>query len=70
MPATPKTPRRGAAGGGGRRLSPWLAPNPGKRWTELFFLAYSPTWIVWCLCILVPFRIYEARAGGRWGQLS
>lgn len=57
MAATPKAPRGGAA----RRLSPWLAPNPGKCWTELFFLAYSPTWIVWCLCILVPFKIYEVQ---------
>ena len=50
------------------RLSPWLAPNPAKRWAELFFLAYSPTWIVWCLCILVPFKIYESL--GKWGYMS
>lgn len=37
----------------------FLAPNPAKRWTELFFLAYSPVWITWVLCILVPFRLYE-----------
>ncbi|KAK2077227.1 hypothetical protein QBZ16_004861 [Prototheca wickerhamii] len=30
----------------------FLAPNPAKRWTELFFLAYSPVWITWVLCIL------------------
>ncbi|EFN54514.1 hypothetical protein CHLNCDRAFT_11379, partial [Chlorella variabilis] len=53
---------------GGRRLSPWLAPSPGKRWTELFFLAYSPSWIIWCLCILVPFKIYERL--GKWGYMS
>ena len=64
------SPKKAAAprGGGGPRLSPWLAPNPGKRWTELFFLAYSPTWIIWCLCILVPFKIYERL--GTWGYLS
>ena len=64
------SPKKAAAsrGGGGTRLSPWLAPNPGKRWTELFFLAYSPTWIIWCLCILVPFRIYDRL--GTWGYLS
>lgn len=64
--------RRGAAastgGSGGRRLSPWLAPSPGKRWTELFFLAYSPSWIIWCLCILVPFKIYEVRGSWVEGQ--
>lgn len=63
MAATPKTPRAPRGSGGGRpgrgKLSPWLAPTPGKRWTELFFLAYSPSWIIWCLCILVPFKIYE-----------
>ena len=37
----------------------WLSANPGKRWTEVFFLAYSPFWIVWALCILVPFQLYE-----------
>jgi cycloeucalenol cycloisomerase len=24
----------------------WLSPNPSKRWTERFVLAYSPIWIV------------------------
>ncbi|XP_002992397.2 cycloeucalenol cycloisomerase [Selaginella moellendorffii] len=37
----------------------WLAPCPSKRWGELFFLAYSPVWIVLCLGIIVPLRIYE-----------
>lgn len=37
----------------------WLAPNPSKRWCELFFLAYSPVWIAALLCVIVPFRIYE-----------
>lgn len=58
------SPKAARSGGGTRRhpLSPWLAPSPGKRWTELFFLAYSPSWIIWCLCILVPFKIYEVSA--------
>jgi cycloeucalenol cycloisomerase len=50
----------GAAGGvkaaGG---SLWLASNPSKRWAEVFFLAYSPFWILWALCILVPFHLYD-----------
>lgn len=37
----------------------WLSRNAGKRWTEVFFLAYSPFWIAWALCILVPFQLYE-----------
>eukprot|EP00879_Flechtneria_rotunda_P033226 GHRR01036776.1.p1 GENE.GHRR01036776.1~~GHRR01036776.1.p1 ORF type:complete len:245 (+),score=51.51 GHRR01036776.1:384-1118(+) len=39
--------------------SSWLAANPSKRWTEVFFLSYSPFWILWALCILVPFQLYE-----------
>jgi cycloeucalenol cycloisomerase len=39
----------------------WLAANPSKRWAEVFFLAYSPFWIAWALCILVPFQLYEVR---------
>lgn len=39
----------------------WLASNPSKRWAEVFFLAYSPFWILWALCILVPFQLYEVR---------
>lgn len=39
----------------------WLAEDPGKRWTEVFFLAYSPFWMIWALCILVPFRLYDVR---------
>ena len=39
--------------------SMWLAEDAGKRWTEVFFLAYSPFWMLWALCILVPFRLYE-----------
>ena len=41
----------------------WLASNPGKRWTEVFFLVYSPFWIAWALCILVPFQLYEVKPG-------
>lgn len=60
--ATPSKGRGTSAAVASRRgLSPWLAPSPGKRWTELFFLLYSPVWILWCLCILVPFKIYEVR---------
>lgn len=45
-------------------LGNWLAPNPSKRWAEVFFLAYSPFWILWALCILVPFQLYEVGAAG------
>ena len=38
-----------------------FASNPGKRWTEGFFLLYSPFWILWALGILVPFKLYEVR---------
>jgi hypothetical protein len=37
----------------------WLAQDPSKRWTEIFFLCYSAFWILWVLCILVPFGLYE-----------
>lgn len=50
---------RGHAGHSTQNL--WLPAAPGKRWTEVFFLAYSPFWIVWALGILVPFKIYEVR---------
>lgn len=63
--ATPSKARGGGSAAARRGLSPWLAPSPGKRWTELFFLLYSPTWILWCLCILVPFKIYEVRRRNR-----
>lgn len=45
----------------------WLAENPGKRWTELFFLAYSPVWIAWCLGLLVPLKLYDRL--GEWGYM-
>ncbi|KAG1662634.1 hypothetical protein FOA52_009619 [Chlamydomonas sp. UWO 241] len=37
----------------------WLAANPGKRWTEVFFLVYSPLWMTWALCVMVPLELYE-----------
>eukprot|EP00798_Chlamydomonas_sp_ICE-L_P015523 gene15523-21611_t len=46
----------------------WLAQNPSKRWTELFFLMYSPFWIFWALCIVVPFQLYEYC--GSWGYMA
>ena len=45
---------------GSNRPSLWCGANPGKRWTEALFLAYSPFWIAWALCIVVPLRLYEA----------
>ncbi|XP_061371816.1 cycloeucalenol cycloisomerase isoform X2 [Gastrolobium bilobum] len=39
--------------------SVWLAPNPSKRWGELFFLFYTPFWLTLCLGIVVPFNLYE-----------
>ncbi|CAM6083009.1 unnamed protein product [Calypogeia fissa] len=42
-----------------RGASLWLAPNLSQRWGELFFLAYSPFWIVLCLCVVVPLQLYE-----------
>jgi hypothetical protein len=41
------------------RASLWLASNPSRRWGELFFLAYSPFWIVLCLGVVVPLQLYE-----------
>lgn len=46
----------------------WLSKNKAKRWTELFFFYYSFTWIFWCLCVLVPFKIFENL--DKWGYLS
>ncbi|PKA57767.1 Cycloeucalenol cycloisomerase [Apostasia shenzhenica] len=37
----------------------WLAPNPSKRWGELFFLIYTPFWLTLCLGVIVPYRLYE-----------
>lgn len=38
----------------------WLAPNPSKRWGELFFLLYTPFWLTLCLGIIVPYKLYES----------
>ena len=46
----------------------WLAKNRAKRWTELFFFFYSFTWIAWCLCILIPFKLYDNL--DEWGYLA
>lgn len=46
----------------------WFSPNPSKRWAEVFFLLYSPFWILWALCILVPFQLYEYC--DEWGYLT
>jgi len=45
----------------------WLSSNPSKRWTEVFFLVYSPFWILWALCVLVPLELYEYC--GDWGYM-
>lgn len=45
----------------------WLSTNPSKRWAEVFYLAYSPFWILWALLILVPFQLYEYCEN--WGYL-
>lgn len=58
----------GAANGKMSPSSSWLAASPSKRWCELFFLLYSPTWIVWALGIVVPFKIYEYC--NEWGYLA
>uniref|UniRef100_A0A7S2QSM8 Cycloeucalenol cycloisomerase n=1 Tax=Chlamydomonas chlamydogama TaxID=225041 RepID=A0A7S2QSM8_9CHLO len=46
----------------------WLASNPAKRWTEVFFLTYSVFWITWALCLLVPLQLYEYC--GNYGYLA
>ncbi|XP_077211949.1 cyclopropyl isomerase [Tasmannia lanceolata] len=38
----------------------WLAPNPSKKWGELFFLFYTPFWLTLCLGIVVPYKLYES----------
>ncbi|XP_057480221.1 cycloeucalenol cycloisomerase-like isoform X4 [Actinidia eriantha] len=38
----------------------WLAPNPSKKWGELFFLLYTPFWLTLCLGIVVPYKLYES----------
>ena len=64
--AAPK--RASSARAASAQLSPWLSPNPAKAWTERFFLLYSPVWITWCLCILVPFKLYDRL--DEWGYLA
>lgn len=43
----------------GSSPSLWLAPNPSKRWGELFFLFYTPFWLTLSLGIVVPYKLYE-----------
>ncbi|XP_050222975.1 cycloeucalenol cycloisomerase-like isoform X1 [Mercurialis annua] len=52
----------GVRGGesGSCTLSLWLAPNPSKRWGDLFFLYYTPFWLFLCLGIVVPYKLYES----------
>ncbi|KAK6250232.1 hypothetical protein SCA6_004237 [Theobroma cacao] len=45
---------------GNASSSLWLAPNPSKRWGELFFLCYTPFWLTLCLGIVVPYKLYES----------
>jgi len=37
----------------------WLAPDPSKRWGEIFFLCYTPFWLTLCLGIVIPCKLYE-----------
>uniref|UniRef100_A0A7S0RLV3 Cycloeucalenol cycloisomerase n=1 Tax=Chlamydomonas leiostraca TaxID=1034604 RepID=A0A7S0RLV3_9CHLO len=60
-------PPKGSSKSAKPQESLWLAKNPAKRWFELFCLIYSPFWIIWALCILVPFELYEKC--GNWGYL-
>jgi len=39
----------------------WLASSAGKRWGELFFLLYSPFWIIALLGVVVPLKLYEVQ---------
>ncbi|CAJ2644434.1 cycloeucalenol cycloisomerase isoform X2 [Trifolium pratense] len=47
------------AGSASATPSLWLAPNPSKRWGELFFLLYTPFWLSLSLGIVVPYKLYE-----------
>ncbi|GAY51048.1 hypothetical protein CUMW_131290 [Citrus unshiu] len=49
----------GELDGSSSTSSLWLAPNPSKRWAELFFLGYTPFWLTLCLGIIVPYKLYE-----------
>lgn len=64
---TPTTPQRRRAEQA-PPSSKWLAANPSKRWAEVFFLAYSPFWIAWALCVLVPLKLYDRL--DEWGYLA
>ncbi|KAK9803843.1 hypothetical protein WJX73_007201 [Symbiochloris irregularis] len=44
-----------------------MSSYPRKKAWEIFVLIYSPFWIVWALCILVPFQLYEHC--NEWGYL-
>jgi hypothetical protein len=66
--AAATTPRRRTTANTDNTQSKWLAANPSKRWTEVFFLAYSPFWIAWALGILVPFKLYDRL--DEWGYLA
>lgn len=46
----------------------WAAADPSKRWCEVFYLTYSPFWILWALCLLVPLRLYDRL--GPWGYMA
>ena len=37
----------------------WLAENPSKRWSEMFYLCYSPFWMTYALAFVVPLQLYE-----------
>jgi hypothetical protein len=36
----------------------WLAEDPGKRWTESFFLVYSFFWIT-AVAVIIATGVYE-----------
>uniref|UniRef100_A0A7I4APN8 Cycloeucalenol cycloisomerase n=1 Tax=Physcomitrium patens TaxID=3218 RepID=A0A7I4APN8_PHYPA len=40
--------------------NPWLASSASKRWGEVFFLLYSPFWILILLGVVVPLKLYES----------
>lgn len=64
--ASPAPAKRASAA---TTLPVWAADDSSKQWAEAFFLAYSPFWIVWALCIVVPFKLYEVSGRvccGRW----
>lgn len=65
QPAANSTRCSAATGTADAGKSRWLAANPSKRWAEVFFLGYSPFWITWALCVLVPFQLYEVGSAGR-----